>query len=532
MAGPVAAEASISPAQLEWRTLERAGVRITAIEIVVKDVYPAGGKPLAWYERGANALHVQTRDSAVSAQLLFEVGEPVDARRIYETERRLRALKYLREAVIEPGERTAAGVVARVVIDDAWSLKFSLSYDSTGGQASSGVTFEDTNFLGTGKSLLFARSKDTTRSTTSFMYSDPALFGSYWTLDLRHSSLSDGSSNGLGIALPFVRNDSSWSFAASIVDSNDELSFWNDGERAYRATAERDAASIEVGKLLHWSGDAGWRTRLAYQSELFLYGPLQTDSAGLRPPPNLNSRELNGLVWSAERFHDNYQTFRDLRQVDRFEDYNLGLDAQLKLGYFPTSAGSTINAATADLNGSWAARVDQDNLLFWQGEFSLREEQGVGTADGFGSTALTYYERRYAPHTIAARGQLDWREDPDPEHELHLGGADGLLGYPSYYRYGDQRWTLHVEDRVLTDKVLFNTFRVGYAAFVEAGQIRELGTGTPAWGKVYADIGAGFRIGNLRGAYGHILYFMVAVPLVQEPGLQGYQFVIGDVIGF
>lgn len=532
LAGPLSAAEDVQSSQAAWKSLEREGIRISGVEVVVRDVYPAGDKPLAWYERIANTLHIQTREGVVTEQLLFEVGATVDARRIYETERRLRALKYLREAVIEPGERTADGVVARVVIDDAWSLKFSVTYDSTGGQTNSGLTFEDTNFLGTGKSLLVSRSKDVLRSSTALAYSDPALFGSFWTMGLRHSNLSDGTSSGISIARPFVTNDATWSFATAIDDSNDEISFWNHGELAYHATSERDSASIEVGRLLGWEGDNGWRTRLGFSSNTFNYGPIIVDDASLRPPPNLNSRELTGVTWSIERFHDHFEPFRNLRQVDRFEDYNLGLDAKLALGYFPMSAGSSVDATTAALSGSWANRVDAENLLFWQGEFSLREEKEIGTADGFGSTALTYYERSYAPHTFVAHAQLDWREDPDPEHELYLGGVDGLLGYPGSYRYGDQRWTLHLEDRLLTDKVLFNTFRVGYAAFVEAGQMRELDTGTPRWGKRYADIGGGFRIGNLRGAFGHVLYFMVAVPLVKDPGLPNYQLVIGDVIEF
>ncbi|MNC89926.1 hypothetical protein D3C83_59410 [compost metagenome] len=95
---------------------------------------------------------------------------------------------------------------------------------------------------------------------------------------------------------------------------------------------------------------------------------------------------------------------------------------------------------------------------------------------------------------------------------------------------GDRAWRVHLGDRVLTDDVLFQTLRVGWTAFFEAGQAREIGTGR--WSKVYADLGAGFRLGNLRGAWGTVLYFTVVAPLVREPGVDAWQIVIGDVIEF
>ena len=74
---------------------------------MVHGVFPVTGKEQPWYERAANKLHIETEEPVILAHLLFAVGDTVNAKRIYETERRLRALPYVREAVIEPGARTA-----------------------------------------------------------------------------------------------------------------------------------------------------------------------------------------------------------------------------------------------------------------------------------------------------------------------------------------------------------------------------------------------------------------------------------------
>lgn len=518
--------------EAEWRALERAGVKIASIEVVVHGVFPVTGQEQPWYERAANKLHIETEEPVILAHLLFKVGERVSARRIYETERRLRALPYVREAVIEAGARSAKGVVARVVIDDAWSLKLSASYDSAGGQVSSGFSIEDSNLFGSGKTLALSRSSDVVRDSTEIAYSDPTLFDTHWTLGMHFAKASDGASNGVRVALPFVRADSPWAFSAAFDVTNDELYYWNEGKEAYAVASERQVHAIEVGKLLQWRGDSGWRARVGVHSDYFVYAPPVAIDATLRPAPVLVDRVLNGMVLSLERFHDHYRSFKNLALVDRFEDYNLGFDATIEIGRFPAFAGSTVDSETVLIEADWAAHFGSADLLFVDTKYSTRHEAGVGEVDGYLSAIGTYYMRRFDPHTLVMRGQLELRAEPDPEHQLYLGGLDGLYGYPSYYKYGERRWTLHFEDRILTEKVLFNAFRVGYSAFFEAGQIQENdGTG-PRWSKIYADIGGGYRIGSLRGAFGSVLYFMVAVPLVHDPGLPSYQVVIGNSIEF
>lgn len=516
-----------------WAKLEREGVKITAFEVVVRGVFPYTGVPQPWYERLTNKLHLETKEPVILAHLLFKVGDTVSARRIYETERRLRALDYVREAVIEPGARTKDGIVARIVIDDSWSLKIDANYNSTGGQTASGFSIEDSNFLGSGKSLAIARSKDVLRSSTALKFSDPSFFGSHWTMDLHATKSSDGNSNGIRVALPFVRTDSPWALAAASDVTNDDLLFWNQGKEAWIATSERQLHSVEAGKLLHWGDDSGWRMRFGIRSEYFDYGTPVAIDASLRPAPVLTDRILNGATFSIERFHDHYQSFKNVALVDRYEDYNLGFDAKFEVGRFPAFAGSTVDTETWKLTSDWAGRFGEDDMLLLDGTVFTRHEAGIGSVDGYLSAIGTHYLRRFDPHTLVTRLRFEMRDDPDPEHELYLGGSDGLYGYPNYYKFGDRRWTLHVEDRLLSEKVVFNSFRVGYSAFFQAGQIREdIGAATNRWSRFYTDIGGGYRIGSLRGAFGSVLYFMIAVPLVRDPGMSSYQVVIGSSVDF
>jgi len=79
--------------------------------------------------------------------------------------------------------------------------------------------------------------------------------------------------------------------------------------------------------------------------------------------------------------------------------------------------------------------------------------------------------------------------------------------------------------------VWFHTFQVGFVVFNDNAIIdRASGQGWSPW---YSSVGAGFRIGNLRGSFNRVLYFTVAEPLVTDAGVRRKpQVVVGDVLTF
>ena len=180
------------------------------------------------------------------------------------------------------------------------------------------------------------------------------------------------------------------------------------------------------------------------------------------------------------------------------------------------------------MEATWAARPRTGLVIEAALDAGMRNALGDWRDGLIDASVIAYFQRDR--HTRLARFAMEWRDDPDPEHEAMLGGDEGLLGYPAHFVVGDRMLKLHLEDRWTTDTVLFQTLRVGYAVIAEAGRGRELGT--RQWSRTLADIGAGLRLGNLRGAYGQVIYITAFVPLVREPGVDSWQLVIGDVISF
>ena len=81
------------------------GYRIDSIEVRQLPIFEEepGAKHQALY-RLADQLHIDTRDSVIESQLLFQSGDLVSQRNIVETERNLRDLRYIPRTVGAPSQ--------------------------------------------------------------------------------------------------------------------------------------------------------------------------------------------------------------------------------------------------------------------------------------------------------------------------------------------------------------------------------------------------------------------------------------------
>lgn len=514
------------PGQRQWQHLEAQGYRLGELRIEVGDVYV--GSDLAWFQRLANTLHAETDPDAVRDLLTIRSGERVSAARIYEAERILRQQPFFTSARIVPVECDGDRVAAKVDVRDAWTLQLDVGFGSAGGESESSIGFQDENFFGTGKTVLLDWSDDSERTTLEFGYRDPSLFGTPWTLGLSHSELSDGRGDAVALGYPFRRADQTWGFRAELDDSRSELGFEIADRTAYEAETDRQEADIEVRRLMAQDPDGGWRGGLGWQRDYAEYGPLQERAPELRPPPRLTDRRLQGPYLSIERFSTRFRTFRNLRTIGKNEDYALGLRSRVVGGRYVDGASSD-NPWFFEIDIDHGLPIGSRDLLLTRLNFSGRYRDNSGQEAWYRAVAADYYHRTSSHNTIVVHGEYDWRDDADPEDELYLGGFDGMLAYPDRFRVGDRRWLLHLEDRYVSDTVLFDTIQVGYTAWLEAGNIRDL---EGRWGKTLADVGFGLRLGSLRSSFGSVTYLTVGFPLVETGQEDTYTIVAGTTVNF
>lgn len=501
--------------------LEARGARIGQIEIEVDDVFEDALTLAAPY-RAANGLHISTRSETVRQQLLFRNGDPFHRRVLDETERLLRGQRYLNEASVTPVRYNQDNTVDVLVrVHDVWTLSPGFSFGRKGGENSTRMKFEDTNFLGLGKQLSLVRSNDVDRTAWRLGYVDPHLFGSWWTLSSAYSSASDGAERAMALARPFYSLDSHWSANLGGSDEASAVSRYSLGKRVERFDMQQ--RQFDIGGGISSGLHDGWTVRylagFRYDARSFA---AREDQSSVAIP---DDRTLAYPWVGIEVLEDNYLSTRNLDQIGRTEDVYLGRSARLEAGFASKAFGST--RAAFILKGTLQAGADLDreryliHTLAWRGRM-----EGGGLTDAVLEASSRFYLRQSGRSVFFASVTASLTSRLDPEKQLLLGGDNGLRGYPLRYQAGSANALLTLEERFYSSWQPLKLFNVGGAVFFDAGRAwgqDQVAAAPAGWLK---DVGVGLRLGSARSGLGNVLHIDLAVPLDRSNGIDALQLLI------
>jgi hypothetical protein len=487
--------------------LESAHARIGRIIVVTRNIFdPARPEEDASLFRLANKLHIRTKTSTIEDQLLFGEGQVYDGRLLEESERILRGTRYLQDATIRPIAWHDGVVDVEVITHDVWTLNPGFSYGRKGGKNTTGLGVEELNLLGLGSQVSFERHSDVDRTSTTLLYKDPQLFGSWWTLGTGYSDNSDGRTKELNVEHPFYALDTRW--ATGVLAKDDERI-----DSLYDLGEVRDQFGVQVKKATVYGGwsrglQNGWTRRLTwgatYDESRFQRVVGETGLTQLLPPDRKLVYPWVGYEW----IQDEYEKTRNRDQIEKTEDFLLGLHAHLQLGYASTSFSSDRNAWMFDAGVSRGFVPGSRQRLLFSSTVRGRHDS-TGFADVQGGVAARYYFRQSEQRLLFLGASVDGSSNLDPDHQILLGGDNGLRGYPLRYQAGEGRWLVTAEQRFFSNWYPFRLFNVGGAVFADVG--RTWG-GTDSLG-LLKDAGFGLRLGNSRSALGNVLHIDVAMPL-------------------
>jgi len=509
--------------------IEAAGAVIGEVRIINNNIFDLNDpEEDNFLFRLANKLHIRTRQSVIQRSLLFKSGEPLSVQKIEESERLLRANRYIYDVDIRPAAYHDGIVDIEVETRDTWTLQPGLQFSRSGGSNSTGLTLSEGNFLGTGTAIGYAKSADVDRRGNEFSLAQNHVFGDWTAIDLRLANFSDGKRQSLSFGQPFYALDTRWAAGVSALHDERIDSVYSAGNIVGQYRHTQDSGEVYGG----WSNGLvdGWTHRYSVGLS-YLADAYTADPALVAPPGMPADQTLVSPFLRYEVTEDNYEKVMNRDKIQRPEFFALGFNSRVQVGRALSSFGSNRDLWTYSAYVGDGLHVQRGNDLL--GSVSLSGQYGDGRGE---RELLSGSLRYYVPHAkravFYAAVSGDTVRNPEIPDLLLLGGDNGLRGYPLRYQSGEHRALLTLEERVYTDWYPFRLFRVGGAVFYDVGR---------AWGGPFqneinpgwlSDAGFGLRFLSDRASFGNILHADIAFPLNPDPTIRSMQFLVKTYANF
>ncbi len=501
---------------------------IGEIRVIAKSIFdPEKPGEDRWVFRVADRLHRTTRPEVIQRQILLQPGDTYSADAVEESERILRANRYLYEAEIRPVPRRRRhhrpGGAPRATSGPCGPGS---SFNRAGGENSTDFTLQDSNFLGTGKDLTVWRISNVDRTSTLFRYRDPGVLGTRTQVEISAADYSDGGSKRLEIERPFYSLDTRWAvgFKTFVYDRVDSL--YDRGEIFQKIAHDREQLEFYAGFSRGLSRGATHRWLVGFNRELdkFEYSP-GGDSTPL-PPDN----RLLAYPWVGwEYVEDGFVTESQLDRIQGTEDLNLGTQLRTRLGWTSPAFGGDDDQLVASARATTGWRPGERQLLLTTLDGGSRWGDD-GTENLLVGGNLRYYLRNFGRRLFYGAVEGAFARRLDPETQLLLGGDTGLRGYPLRFQSGDRRWLATLEQRFFSQREFFHVLHVGGAVFFDAG--RAWFKDDPDSQKMLRDVGVGLRLGSSRSSSGTTVHLDVAFPLDADDTIKGVQYLVSTSESF
>jgi len=475
-----------------------------------------------WVFRLANRLHIVTRDGTIRKQLLLNNGDIVSKRLAEESERILRKNSYLHDADIRPIRVNNGVVDLEVTTRDLWSLSPDISIARSGGENRSRFGLEESNLLGRGQLLQFVRDEDVDRTSTSLEFSDRHLGRSWVSTYLGYSDNSDGDSHAISVVRPFYALDTRWTAGGYTYRNDREESLYALGVPAAEYRHERAYDSLFGG----WSrGLRNGRARRWTAGVIHDDNQFSAVSTPELPEAIPQDRKLVYPFIGLEVVEDSFETSRNHDQIDKTEDFLMGMRFATSLGWADTSFGSDRDALVYTASASRGLGQLNDDALFLVASASGRIESG-DTMNSLFSLSARWYKTQSHKRLLFASISGTAGHALDLDNLVELGGETGLRGYPLRYQTGDSKLLFSVEQRYFTDWYLWRIARVGGAIFADAGRVwgtNPLDEPNQGW---LSDVGFGLRFALTRSSSRKVIHVDLAFPLGGDSSIDKVQFLL------
>jgi hypothetical protein len=496
---------------------------------------------LRWAYSLANRVHVRTRESFIRKELLFSVGECLDTLLLGESERLLRAYRFIGDADVFAIPQPDGSQHVNVYTRDEWTTKVDLGFRIDDGVKIEGLEVTEENFLGQGILVRGFLKKDKEVQDLGLELESPRLFKTRWDGRVSLGTTRTGNFFEEALTYPFVGEVGRFGARQSFL--------WRESVFSYSTHGDPDYTHLLLPFLdQRWDVSVGGR--LGQPGNLTVLGvgfsresiefrnipealefvankkfsePLPVDSAGLAEiQGQIHSRRANRMNFFLGQRSLRFETRRGLDALRGIQDVGVGTEVFLGLGRAWKALQEGGGFSSDDLHtqasffagGVWDGWVMNTQASVEARHVSAGEGEDSRWRDIFGEADLLLYWQPGGDqfHTFFFRASSAGGWSVETPFQLTLGGRTGLRGYREEAFPGAHRILFSLEDRLYLPSPSPGLADLGLAFFVDVGQIKsgEIPFGRDSGWK--GTVGAGLRIGLPPGTT-NTLRIDLALPL-------------------
>jgi hypothetical protein len=470
-------------------------IKIIRLDVFGPTINEPSQKAKLWYEKAGNILHTRSDLHNIRKNLLFKKGDMLRSSDIFENERLLRALPYIRDVrfYVETDSLEKEKVNITLLTQDRFSIGIT---GDVFGWESAALEIYNRNIFGIGHEL----SARFVGHLTKEPYMGIETFYRINNVDGRFITLSTGYTNtylneGAMLVLnkDFLRVSSTWGYGIA--------GYFFD--RAHELPGEMHLKNSPVFGYHQWSGWAGRNFQIGNNkaiSQLTFSGQYIHRNFSDRPNPLPNGEQfyqnsdlyLAGFTWSKRTFI----TDELIYAYGITEDIPKGFKNEWVIGYDDNEFGkryySHINISNANLLPG-----NSKSYLYMSAGYSSFFKSGK-TEQGLAEFSSSFISRLFSSGNARFREfvSVNYRLGINRfEKEKLLFEKNNLIrGFESEEVIGKQRLSINAES-VYFQRHDFYRFNIAFFIFADMG-IMQSEHSSIFRGKYYSGLGIGLRLHN------------------------------------
>ncbi len=481
------------------------------VETIQYNVFSPDEPGFTWLHDWANRFHIVTRPETIEDQIQgFDLCG--DSYGLYEVERHLRELPYIRSARVTVKDETADSDerVVQVETWDTWTLLPKFDFSRQGGESKFGIGIIEGNLLGYGAHTELAYFNETDRTGYVFDLETGLFQGKHLTGRITLVDSDDGERTRLRIERPFYSLNTRWATYMDWDNETREDTVKQGGEDINEFGVDLRAFLVSWGWSKGLQGDKVLRYRVGLTYEDRQFSPIPETT--LLPE---NRKHQQGW-FQVEYLEDHFDEVFNLYLINKVEDVNFGAAAWLRAGWDFENNGLVLAGAFTQGHhltdhSRWFYRmvldsepVDEDSYRYL---LNIRNELFVDI-----NGRWRWYNK---VHAVASNNQ--YLDQP-----VALGGDTDMRGYPVQFQHGEHSLLMSNEMRYYPGITWYQILEVGGVAFWDLGKTYGSTPYQEDNDKLLQSVGVGLRLYASHSS-NNVIHMDLSHPITDQQGVDNIE---------